>query len=167
MTNKASGSVRVIGIDPGLASVGYGIVEVSGRKLSYHSHGCISTEASLPQERRLFLIYTELCKILDDAQPNAGAMEALFFAKNVTSALPVAEAKGVIRLAFAQRSLSFLEYTPIAIKQAVTGSGRAAKEDVQNFVRILLNLKEIPKPDHAADALACAIARIHDSGKKL
>jgi crossover junction endodeoxyribonuclease RuvC len=152
---------RCMGIDPGLASTGWGIVDVSRRKLVYRAHGCISTKAGEPLAERLLFLSNQLNLLMDEWRPTVGAMEELFFSKNVTSALKVAEAKGVLRLCFAQRGLELAEYKPSAIKQAIVGSGRADKSEMQEFIRLILGLKEIPKPDHAADALGMAVCHIH------
>lgn len=151
----------VIGIDPGLANTGYGIVLSKQGRLVHVAHGYISTRAALPHSERLLAIYTQLNEVLDTYQPDEAGMELLFFSRNVSSAMGVAEARGVITLAFATRGIPLGEYTPNAIKQAVVGVTRADKKQVQHSVRILLGLKDIPRPDHAADALAVAITKIH------
>lgn len=151
----------VIGIDPGLASTGYGIVISKQGRLVHVAHGHISTSAALPHPERLLAIYTQVNEILDTYHPDEAGMELLFFSRNVSSAMGVAEARGVVTLAFATRGIPLGEYTPNAIKQAVVGVTRADKKQVQASVRLLLGLAEIPRPDHAADALAAAITRIH------
>ncbi|MCX7025611.1 MAG: crossover junction endodeoxyribonuclease RuvC [Spirochaetes bacterium] len=153
---------RFIGIDPGLASVGYGIIETRGGKLVHVAHGCISTDKGEALEARLLAIHTRILALLAEYKPSGGGMEALYFSRNVTSALPVAEAKGVIRLAFALSGVPLREYSPASIKTGVVGDGRAEKEQVQEMVRLILGLKEMPSPDHASDALAAAICRSHD-----
>jgi len=153
---------RVIGIDPGLASTGWGIVELVSSKIIYIAHGCFKTEASLPRSERLLQIYNEISIVLNMFEPNEAGMETLYFVKNITSGLPVAEARGVLSLAIAQRGLQLGEYSPKAIKQAVVGTGAAEKAQVQEMVRLILGLKAVPKPDHAADALGAAICRVHD-----
>jgi len=152
-----------VGVDPGLAAAGWGIVEVLGSRLTYLAHGCIKTAAGIPRSERLLAIYLAFNEVLDLYLPGEAGMETLYFAKNVTSAMPVAEARGVLCLALAERSIHVGEYTPMAIKQAVVGSGGAGKAEVQELVRLLLGLPVIPKPDHAADALAAAVCRAHDS----
>jgi crossover junction endodeoxyribonuclease RuvC len=156
--------LRIIGIDPGLASVGYGVIEAAEGRLGYLAHGCFETSSAAPIEERLLAIFSSIAKLLETWRPQAGGMESLYFARNVSSALPVAEAKGVIRLAFAQACVPLREYAPNALKTAVTGSARAEKAQVQEMVRLLLGLAEAPKPDHAADALAAAICRWHHEG---
>lgn len=155
---------RIIGIDPGLASVGYGILEARGGRLRHLGHGCIVTAKDVPTGERLLAISTRVAELIEEWKPTTAGMESLYFWKNVTSALLVAEAKGVIRLAFAQAGVELVEYSPTAIKQAVSGSARAEKGQVQEMVRIILGLPSIPKPDHAADALAAAICRSNHNG---
>ncbi len=157
-------ALRILGIDPGLASVGFGLIEVRGPELRYLAHGCITTRKEEEAGRRLLTIFAAISDLIEEWRPQAAAMESLYFWKNVSSALPVAEAKGVIRLAFARASLPLAEYSPTAIKQAVSGSARSEKEQVQELVRILLGLDEAPRPDHAADALAAAICRANHQG---
>jgi crossover junction endodeoxyribonuclease RuvC len=152
---------RIIGVDPGLASTGWGIVERKGNAVRYLSHGCIKTKASTPRAERLFFIYQEFCHVLEEWKPQVSAIETLYFGKNVTSAIPVAESRGVVSLALAQAGVTVLEFTPNAIKQGVVGQARAEKEQVQMMVKLILGLKEIPKPDHAADALAAALCAAH------
>jgi crossover junction endodeoxyribonuclease RuvC len=138
-------------------------VDVSGSRLVYVAHGCIVTEAGLPRSDRLLSIYTAFRSVLDEYRPTEAAIETLYFAKNVTSAMPVAEARGVLCLALAERGLFVSEYTPMAIKQAVVGRGAADKAQVQELIRLILGLALIPKPDHAADALGAAVCRAHDN----
>lgn len=154
----------VIGIDPGLASVGYGVVGESGGALRHIAHGCISTTPDQASGDRLQIIHDRILALIDEFKPVACGIEDLYFFKNVSSALPVAEARGVIKLAFAEKSIPLSEFTPNAIKKAVTGTARADKNQVQEMVRVLLGLDATPKPDHAADALAAAICRMHSEG---
>lgn len=159
---KKSDSVRcVIGIDPGLASTGWGIVRSQANRLVYVAHGVISTSSKLLHQERLLAIFNEINAVLDLYSPLEAGMETLYFAKNVSSAMGVAEARGVLTLALGIRGIVLGEYTPHGIKQAVVGSARAEKLQVQESVRLLLGLTAIPKPDHAADALAAAITKIH------
>lgn len=159
---KTAGEKRiVIGIDPGLASTGFGIVEATGNRLAYIAHGVIETSPKETHQARLLKIFRELSGVLDRFLPAEAGMETLYFAKNVSSAMAVAEARGVVTLALALHGISLGEYTPHGIKQAVVGVARADKKQVQESVRILLGLKDTPKPDHAADALAAAITRIN------
>jgi len=149
--------VRVLGIDPGLASLGWGVVHMDGARIFYGAHGYIQTKPAMDMGARLSFIRDEVQKIITSQKPDEIAMEDLFFAKNVTSGLAVAEVRGILRLVAHDANLVMREYKPVTVKQAVTGSGRANKGDVQAFVKILLGLSSIPKPDHAADALAVAI----------
>lgn len=153
--------VRVIGIDPGLANTGWGIIESDGIRFKYINHGTIETNNKSDSNQRLTYIYSRLDEILEEYKPTHGGVETLYFAKNVSSALPVAQARGVQLLALGHKNIVTGEYTPIQIKQAVVGNGRADKKQVQEMVKLLLKLKEIPKPDHAADALAAAICHVH------
>jgi crossover junction endodeoxyribonuclease RuvC len=148
---------RIIGIDPGLASTGWGIVDYEGGKISPVDHGSIETRADRSRGERLFFIRESLRAILDAYRPAVAAVEILFFGKNVSSAIPVAEARGVISAALAERGLPVIEFTPNAIKRGVAGIGGAGTRQVQEMVRIILGLQEIPRPDHAADALGAAI----------
>lgn len=152
---------RILGIDPGLASTGYGIIEYSENRYRYITHGVIETNAKDKHSQRLLEIYNKLTAIILEYKPTDASMETLYFAKNVTSAMGVAEARGVVTLCFAQNVIPLGEYTPNIIKQTVTGTAKADKKLVQNCVKLLLGLSEIPDPDHAADALAAAITHIH------
>jgi crossover junction endodeoxyribonuclease RuvC len=152
---------RILGVDPGLASSGWGVLEYAGSRLHYIAHGCIETEAGRPRAERLFFIYRSFCEIIDAYKPSESAIEELYFGKNVTNAMYVAEARGVLSMALAQRGIPVNEYKPNAIKQAVVGSAKADKKQVQEMVRLILGLKEVPKPDHAADALGAAICCAH------
>jgi crossover junction endodeoxyribonuclease RuvC len=152
---------RILGVDPGLSAVGWGIVEIGGSRIRHIAHGCIETKADRPRAERLFSVYTAIREVLAAYKPAESVMETLYFARNVSSALPVAEARGVLSMALAEWGLPVREFTPNAIKQAVTGAARADKAQVQEMVRFILGLKDIPKPDHAADALASAICSAH------
>ena len=162
--NPAKKTRRIIGIDPGLASTGWGMVDCVGGKIRYVDHGSIETKAGQAQAERLFFIMESLRSVLDIYQPSEAAVENLYFGRNVSSAIPVAEARGVIFVALAERGLTIRELRPNVIKQGVTGVASADKKQVQEMVRIILGLEEIPKPDHAADALGAAICAAHASG---
>ena len=162
-----SDSRRILGVDPGLASTGWGLVEFSGGRLQYIAHGCIETQPDLPRGERLFFIYRSFLKILEDHRPLEAAMEKLYFGKNISSAMSVAEARGVLYMAMTQHGLPVLELTPNAIKKAIVGVVKAEKNQVQEMVRFLLGLTEIPKPDHAADALGAAICAVHETPLQL
>jgi len=148
---------RIIGIDPGLASTGWGVIDRKNGKLRYIAHGNIETKAGRPLAERLFSIYNALRDILETYKPSESAVEMLYFGKNVSSAIPVAEARGAVFTALAGSGLSVCELRPNAIKLGVTGVSNADKKQVQEMVKIILGLPEIPKPDHAADALGAAI----------
>jgi crossover junction endodeoxyribonuclease RuvC len=147
----------VLGIDPGTASTGYGVVEQRGGRLLARDGGTIETAAGLPLERRLAAIHARLAELLDEHAPVAVAVEDLYFGANARSALAVGQARGVVLLAAGQRGLPCASYTPQQVKGAVCGSGRAEKAQVQQMVQRLLALPQLPRPDHAADALAVAI----------
>lgn len=157
--------MRIIGIDPGTATTGYGIIEEDERKdLRVIAYGIIQTEAGLAAEKRLLEINQQMNEILLLHRPDYSAVEKLFFQRNITTAIAVGQARGVILLALAQQNVPLAEYTPNEIKQAVTGYGSATKKQIQEMIRTLLNLKEIPKPDDAADALAIALTHLHARG---
>lgn len=149
--------MRILGIDPGLAIVGYSVLDVVGNRMQLLEYGCITTDSSEDFPKRLDLIYEELNNIINQYQPEELAIEELFFYRNVTNAIKVGQARGVCVLAGTQNKLDVYEYTPMQIKLSVTGYGHADKEQVQETVQMLLKLSEIPKPDDAADAIAVAI----------
>ena len=156
---------RVLGIDPGLANTGFGVVDFVDGRYKMVSYGCITTSSKDARGERLIKIYTSLCAVIDEFQPQEAGMETLFFARNTTSAMGVSEARGVVTLCLAQHRIKLGEYKPNQIKQAVTGTAAADKELVEKYVKILLGLDAEPKPDHAADALACAITHLHYSAR--
>lgn len=147
----------ILGIDPGIAIVGYSVVECSGNNIRAIEYGCIRTKSNLRFPERIKIIYDKLTEIIKEYRPNDLAIEELFFNKNVKTAMMVGQARGVEILAAVNENLDIYEYTPLQIKQAVVGYGRADKNQVQEMVKILLNLDEKPKPDDVADALAVAI----------
>lgn len=150
----------ILGIDPGLATTGYGIINETRNKkqeIELIVCGCINTSSKFSTIERLEKIYRELKKIIKKYKPDKIAVEELFFAKNVKTALKVGEARGVILLTIKQASVPFSEFTPLQVKQAITGYGRASKQQIQKMIKVLLKLQEIPKSDDAADALAVAI----------
>jgi len=154
---------RVLGLDPGTAITGYGIVCAEGQSLTPVIHGVITTPAGLALPLRLQQLYGELCELIHTYQPSAAAVEELYFARNARTALAVGQARGVILLALAEAGLDIFSYTPLQVKKAITGYGRADKEQMQQMVRLLLSLEAIPQPDDAADALAVAICHAHSS----
>lgn len=149
--------MRIIGIDPGTGILGFGIIEVIKGKPVLVDGGVIRTPVKEDDAVRLQTIYDELTDIIADTKPDEMAVEKLFFARNVTTAMTVAQARGVVLLTGMQANLKIAEYTPMQIKQALTGYGKADKKQIQEMVRVVLSLKEVPKPDDAADAIACAI----------
>ena len=155
--------MRILGIDPGIAIVGFGFIDKEGSKLTPVQYGCIQTEAHTPTEERLLQVYEATLQLLDKYKPDAMALEKLFFNRNVTTAFTVGQARGVQILAAVQRGIPVAEYTPLQVKQAVVGYGKAEKKQVQEMVRMFLKLKAIPKPDDVADALAVAVCHAHSS----
>ena len=158
---NTSVNMRILGIDPGLANTGWGVLDNIGGKIRYVAHGVIETKADIPRSDRLFYILQSIRRIIDEYNPAQAAIETLYFGRNVSSAIPVAEARGVISAAIAERGIPLCELTPNNIKLGVTGHAGADKKQVQEMTRIILSLKEVPKPDHAADALAAAICAIN------
>jgi crossover junction endodeoxyribonuclease RuvC len=144
-------------VDPGLASTGWGIVERTGNTVRYVSHGCISTSSSSLQGERLFFIHREFSKVLEEWKPQLSATETQYFGRNVSSAIPVAEARGIVLFTLTQFGIAVQEFRPIAVKQGVVGQTTADKKQIQLMVRVILGLEKTPKPQHAADALALAI----------
>ncbi len=159
--------MRILGIDPGYAIVGYGVLDYDRNKFSVVNYGAITTEAGKPFDSRLKEIYDDMCSLLDMTKPDCMSIERLYFTNNKTTGIDVAQARGVIMLAAAQRGIEIYEYTPLQVKQAVVGYGRAEKHQVQEMVKNILNLKEVPKPDDTADAVALAICHGHSSGSAL
>jgi crossover junction endodeoxyribonuclease RuvC len=155
--------MRVLGIDPGIAIMGFGFIDKIGHRLVPVQYGCIETAAGMKVEDRLVQIYDASCTLLDKYQPDTVAVEKLFFNKNVTNAFIVGQARGVLLLAAAQRGLPIGEYTPMQVKQAVVGYGAAEKKQVQEMVKMMLKLQTVPKPDDVADALAVAICHAHSA----
>lgn len=154
--------MRVIGIDPGTAIVGYGIVDYEGKKFKVVDYGCIYTDKELRQEKRLEIIYNELDEILKKYKPDSMAVEELFFFKNSKTVITVGQARGVILLCGRKNGVTISGYTPLQVKMGITGYGKADKQQVQKMVTMILGLDEIPKPDDAADALAIAVTHTHN-----
>ena len=149
--------MRILGIDPGTATTGFGVINVEKGKLQFVGAGVITTPADQPMVKRLDTIYQEIKQLIKEYQPDFMSVELLYFASNVTTAFSVGQARGVVMLAAGQADLEIREFTPLQVKQAVTGYGRAKKPQVQEMVKVLLKLPAIPKPDDAADGLAIAI----------
>ena len=147
----------ILGIDPGFAAVGYGVITHDGRSVKHVTHGVINTDSGDPPGKRLLAIFDAISDVIRSYNPDEAGVESLYFAQNTSSALPVAQARGVVLMALARSGVTAAEYPPQAIKQAIVGQGRADKDQVQNLIRMLLGLDDIPRPDHAADALGAAI----------
>lgn len=151
----------VVGIDPGTAICGYGFVEQAGSRLVPRAYGAITTPAKMQPQQRLLKLYIELESLLQEYRPSAMGVEQLFFNRNVTTAIPVGQARGVVLLAAAKNHIPLVERTPLQVKQSVTGYGKATKEQVIYMVTKLLHLPTPPHPDDTADALAVAISTAH------
>ena len=156
----------ILGIDPGLATLGYGVIEADNQKRRLIQYGTLTTPAGQPMPQRLRAIYQGMNQLMDIYQPDDVAFEELFFSKNITTGMAVSAARGVALVAVVQRTDNLYEYTPMQIKQAVTGYGGADKHQVQQMVKMLLNMKEIARPDDAADALAVALTHANSMHMK-
>ena len=155
-----------MGIDPGLAKLGWGIIEVFENKQPVLiDYGCVSTVKTESFSNRLGIIYAKICSLIKEYNPEEISIEEIFFATNAKTAINVAQARGAVMLAFNHSGIKVCEYTPLQIKQALVGYGRAGKQQVQYMVKNFLKLKEIPSPDHAADALAAALC--HNNSRKI
>lgn len=159
--------MRILGVDPGYAIVGVGAVDYEGNKFKVVEYGAITTEAGEEMFDRLKKIYDDMTGFLERVKPDAMAIEELFFQNNQKTAINVAQARGVLILAAKNYSIPVFEYTPLQVKQAVVGYGRAEKKQVQQMTRAILNLSEIPKPDDTADALALAVCHAHTGGRTM
>ena len=157
----------ILGIDPGVAIIGYGVIRYERGRSVTLAHGAITTPAHTDLATRLSMIHRDLNDLVAMYRPDEAAVEELFFNTNITTGIAVAEARGVILLAAAQAGLPIYEYTPMQVKQAVTGYGKAVKKQVQEMTRVLLHLPAVPKPDDTADALAMAITFCHTNGNQL
>lgn len=157
----------ILGIDPGLAIVGWGVIEYNASKFKVLGYGSIDTPAHTPTEDRLLLIYKGLRQIIEKYRPDQMAVEELFFNTNITTGIRVAEARGVILMCAHSLGVKIFEYTPLQVKQAVVGYGRAEKKQVITMVTMLLSLEKPPKPDDTADALAIAVCHAHSGGSRL
>lgn len=154
----------ILGIDPGYAIIGYGVLEYSNNHFKVLGYGAITTKAGTPFNKRLEIIYRELDLIMTRYKPDVMAIEKLFYNTNAKTVIDVAQARGVIVLTAQLHGLEIAEYTPLQVKQSVVGYGRAEKKQVQEMTRVILNLEKVPKPDDTADALAMAICHAHSSG---
>ncbi len=155
----------ILGIDPGTAIMGYGLIKKDGHHLLPLTYSCWRTPADMPMPQRLKLLYESLEMFLQTYSPDVMAVEELFFNRNTTTALTVGQARGAVLLSAAQNNIAVFEYTPLQVKQAVCGYGKADKKQIQYMVKALLSLKECPKPDDTADALAVAICHAHMMGQ--
>ena len=153
--------MRILGIDPGYATVGYGVIDYHKAKFSVVDYGAIITSADSLFEKRLQEVYSDLCGLIQIHKPQFMAVERVFFTTNQKTAIDVSQARGVILLAAVENAVEISEYTPLQVKQSVTGYGKAVKSQVQEMTKRILNLPAIPKPDDTADALAIAICHAH------
>lgn len=149
--------MRILGIDPGIAIVGYGVVDKEGNRYKTIAYDAVTTKAHTPLEDRLEKVYSGVVEIIKEFKPDAMSIEELFFNNNAKTALTVGQARGVIILAAVQNHIPVYEYTPLQVKQALTGYGRASKTQIQQMMKSMLGLTEVPKPDDVADALAIAV----------
>lgn len=156
--------MKILGIDPGIATVGFGVIEYDGNVFKVIEYGAVTSPAHTPMPIRLKMVYDDMSYIVNKYCPDEVAIEELFFNTNVKTAISVGQARGVLILAAANKEIPVFEYTPLQVKQAVVGYGRAEKSQVQQMVKAILNLKEVPKPDDTADALAIAICHAHSRG---
>lgn len=156
--------MTVLGLDPGVATVGWGFVHYDGYRFSKPQYGALITPPKIPLERRLEMIYDELTKLIAELKPDYASIEELFFSKNITTGIAVAHARGVIMLACQKAGIPCYEFKPPQVKMAVVGYGNAEKKQVMQMTKMLLNLKEMPRPDDAADGLALAVCCAHSLG---
>lgn len=154
----------ILGIDPGYAIVGYGVIDYRNNHFSVIDYGAILTDAKTPFNERLEIIYDELTSVIEKYNPEAMAIEKVFYNSNAKTVIDVSQARGVIMLAAQKKKLPAYEYTPLQVKQSVVGYGRAEKKQVQEMTKRILALEKVPKPDDTADALAMAICHAHASG---
>ncbi len=154
----------ILGIDPGYAIVGYGVVSYNANRFNVIEYGAVTTDSGVRFTSRLDKIYEEFCEIILKTKPDAVSIEKLFFNTNTTTAIDVAQARGVILLAATRHNIPVFEYTPLQVKSSVTGYGRAEKKQVMDMIKNILRLEKIPKPDDTADALALAVCHAHSSG---
>lgn len=159
--------MRILGIDPGYAIMGYGVLDYNGNKFKPVTYGSIETDAGIPMPKRLSMLYDGLQQIIREYRPEEAAIEELFFNNNAKTAIMVGEARGVALLACVRNGLQIYEYTPLQIKQSLVGYGRAEKKQVQQMVKVILNLPAVPKPDDTADAVAAAICHGHSRNSRI
>lgn len=154
----------ILGIDPGLASTGYGVIRCSGSRFRCLAHGTVRTSPRDGMGERLVQIHQGIMDVIKTYEPEEAGIETVYFSKNSKSAIPVAQARGVVLYTLASQGVPFAEYTPLELKQAVVGNGRAEKLQVQQLIKMIFNLAELPRPDHASDALAAAFCHANFSG---
>lgn len=158
--------MRILGVDPGYAILGWGVLDLKGNHFSVVDYGAITTDAKMEMPLRLQHLYIQLCAVIEKYKPEVASIEELFFNSNAKTAIMVGQARGVAVLACVNGGLDVNEYTPLQIKQALVGYGRADKKQVQAMVKAILNLSEVPKPDDTADAVAAAICHGHSAGNR-
>lgn len=158
--------MRILGIDPGIATVGFGVIEFDNRKFETIEYGAVFSPSNESMPARLKMVYDDMSYIIDKFKPDEVAVEELFFNTNVKTAIAVGQARGVLILSAANRGIPVYEYTPLQVKQAVVGYGRAEKNQVQQMVKAILGLCDVPKPDDTADALAVAVCHAHCCGAR-
>ena len=159
--------MRILGIDPGIAIVGFGLIEADRGRTQLLNYGAITTPAGLPLARRLVQIEQDMEALIAQLKPDAIAVEELFFSNNITTGIAVAHGRGIILCTAEKSGVPLYEYTPMQVKQAITGYGKAVKKQIQEMTRIMLHLESVPKPDDTADALGLAIAHCHCSRSRL
>lgn len=159
--------MKILGIDPGYAIIGYGVLEYRSNHFTVVDYGAITTDAGVPFNRRLEIIFDELSVLLEKHRPDAMSVEKVFYNNNAKTVIDVSQARGVIMLAAQKARVPVFEYTPLQVKQSVVGYGRAEKKQIQEMTRRILNLDEVPKPDDTADALAMAICHGHTGASQL
>ena len=157
----------ILGIDPGYATVGYGVIETDGMRFRTVDYGAVTTRANTPFDIRLEMIYDGICELCGRYKPDAASVEELFFNTNITTGIAVGHSRGVILLALRKSGVDFYEYTPLQVKQSVVGYGRAEKKQVMIMTKTLLGLERMPRPDDAADALALAVCHAHSAKSQL
>jgi crossover junction endodeoxyribonuclease RuvC len=157
----------ILGIDPGYATVGYGVIETDGMRFRTVDYGAVTTPANTPFDIRLEMIYDGICELCGRYKPDAASVEELFFNTNITTGIAVGHSRGVILLALRKSGVDFYEYTPLQVKQSVVGYGRAEKKQVMIMTKTLLGLERMPRPDDAADALALAVCHAHSAKSQL
>ncbi len=157
----------ILGIDPGYATVGYGVIEADGMHFRTVDYGAVTTPANTPFDIRLEMIYDGICELCDRYKPDAASVEELFFNTNITTGIAVGHSRGVILLALRKSGVDFYEYTPLQVKQSVVGYGRAEKKQVMIMTKTILGLERMPRPDDAADALALAVCHAHSAKSQL